>query len=491
VNNACQTASTDQNGNPTPFCTHDCESNSDCEAGEFCISYEGGQSFCWYPCQSANDCINSQTDTCNTGTGLCTGETGGGQVNPSVDAGPCVVTGCGSVACEDNCGNADLSCTTECSSNPGYNTCGALDSSCGSVPDAGPFVTIPLGGCPFLGYDAPVTIDTQSFQLDIDTGSTTTFVAAASCSNCDVSPEYNPPASADTGQTTQSAYGSGDVEGDVYTDTVRVGNEMPTVTLDFGGITSQQQFFLQEDCSGGNGQQGEGILGLGPIDLDTIGMNSSDAYFTDLVASSMGLADIFAVNLCTSGGNLWFGGYDTSYASGAPEYTPLVNNMYWGAAITSIGLGSTTFSNSGDSSAVVDTGTGSFLMPSSAYSALVSALNSNAEATSIFGSGALQESFDNGTCVSPTGNQTQAEIDAALPQLVVIVPKVGGGSITLSMPATQSYLALMGGQYCGAAGDNSQASGQTIWGAPALRAYITIFDIANSQIGFAPQSSCQ
>jgi hypothetical protein len=368
-----------------------------------------------------------------------------------------------------------------------------VDSACGAVPDAGPgnFVTVPLGGCPFLGYDAPVTIDTQTFQLDIDTGSTTTFVAASSCSNCGVTPEYTPPASADTGMTTQSAYGSGEVEGNVYKDSVRVGNEMPTVTLEFGGITSQRQFFLMEDCSGGNGQQGEGLLGLGPIGLDTIGMASNDAYFTDLVATSMGMADVFAVNLCTSGGNMWFGGYDQSYASGPAEYSPLVNNGYWGIAITSIGLGSTTFSNSGDNSAVVDTGTGSFLMPSSAYSALVSALDSNSEATSIFGSGMLSQVLGGNNCVQPTGRQTQEEIDAALPKLVVTVPKVGGGSLQLSMPATQSYLALMAGAYCGGIGDNSQLGGQTIWGAPALRAYITVFDIAHSQIGFAAQSSCE
>jgi cathepsin D len=350
---------------------------------------------------------------------------------------------------------------------------------------------VPLGGCPFLGYDAPVTIDTQSFQLDIDTGSTTTFVAASSCSNCGVSPEYSPPSSANTGQTTQSAYGSGQVEGNVYKDLVRVGAEMPTVTMEFGGITNQQQFFLREDCNGGNGQQGEGLLGLGPIGLDTIGTSSSDAYFTDLVASSMGMANVFAVNLCSSGGNMWFGGYDTNYASGAPEYTPLVNNGYWSVQISSIGLGSQTFSNSSDRNAVVDTGTGSFLMPSGAFSGLVSALNSNSEANSIFGSGQLSQVLQGNNCVQPMGGQSQAEIDAALPKLTVTVPKTGGGSFTLSMPATQSYLALMAGAYCGGVGDNSQLGGQTIWGAPGLRAYITIFDIGNSQIGFAAQSSCQ
>jgi cathepsin D len=491
--NSCQTASKDQFGDSNPFCTHTCNTDSDCRSGELCITYEG-ESFCWYACQTPGDCINSQTDTCDVVTGLCTGETAPG-IEP-YDAGPpCTPTGCGTKACQDTCGNFDSSCSTTCdSANQGYNSCGGVDPSCGSIPDAGPdaFVTIPLGGCPFLGYDAPVTIDSQSFQLDIDTGSTTTFVAASSCSSCRVTPEYSPPSGTDTGMSTQSQYGSGQVSGEVYLDQVRVGNEMPTVKLYFGGITDQQGFFIQESCSGNGGQQGEGLLGLGPIDLDTIGMNSNDAYFTDLVASAMGIKNVFAVNLCTAGGNLWFGGYDTSFASGPVTYTPLVNNGYWSVNITSIGLGTQTFSNSGDANSVVDTGTGTFLMPTNAYNALVSALSTNSGASTVFGSGALGQSFFNGNnCLQPRGGQSQSEIDAALPNLTVTLPSTAGGSFTLHMPATQSYLALMGGAYCPGVSDSGRTSGSTIWGAPGLRAYITVFDIGNSRIGFAPQSSCQ
>jgi hypothetical protein len=490
-NNTCQTASTDQNGNPTPFCTHNCNSAADCQPGEMCITY-GNESFCWYACQSSGDCINSQNDMCDPTTGLCTGETSSGV--ETIDAGPpCTPTGCGSTPCQDTCGNFDNTCSTTCDPTyMGYNTCGGLAPACGT-PDAGPdlFVTVPLGGCPFLGYDAPVTIDTQTFQLDIDTGSTTTFVAASSCRNCGVSPEYTPPAGADTHKATSSQYGSGAVRGEVYTDMVQVGSEMPVVQLDFGGITSQQQFFLQEDCSGGNGQQGEGLLGLGPIGLDTIGTANNDAYFTDLVATAMGIRDVFAVNLCTQGGNIWFGGYDPSFASGVPLYTPLVSNGYWSVSITSIGLGTKTFANSGDSGAVVDTGTGTFLMPSAAYAALVAELSQDPGVVSVFGANSFNQNFfSNGNCLSPNGGQTQAEVDAALPALQVTLPRVGGGSFTLSMPATQSYLALFGGQYCAAVGDGAQLGG-TIWGAPSLRAYLTVFDVGNNQIGFVPQSACK
>ena len=61
-----------------------------------------------------------------------------------------------------------------------------------NISQGGAFVTIPLTGCPFIGYNSPVTIDGQTFQMGIDTGSTDTGVALSTCTNCGVSPEYTP-----------------------------------------------------------------------------------------------------------------------------------------------------------------------------------------------------------------------------------------------------------------------------------------------------------
>lgn len=89
--------------------------------------------------------------------------------------------------------------------------------------------------------------------------------------------------------------------------------------------------------------------------------------------------------------------------------------------------------------------------------------------------------------------QTEADIDAALPTLDLTFPQVGGGSFTLTLPATKSYLMLLVGStgaYCAAAYDEGAETGSGTLGGPSLRPNITIFDEGNNQLGFAPQSSC-
>jgi len=207
------------------------------------------------------------------------------------------------------------------------------------------------------------------------------------------------------------------------------------------------------------------------------------------------------VLLCSNNGYMWFGGYDPSYASGTPQYVPLscdpttTSECYWNVSITDMSLGSTDIGGA-DDQATVDTGTAVFYMQSSAYDSLVSALSSNSGATSVFGSGALSSNFFNqGNCISPTGGQTQAQIDSALPPLNITFAGSGGANVTLSLPATESYLLPVGSgsstQYCGAVGSGGSQSGSTIYGDAVMRANLTIFDEGNQQIGFIPNTYCQ
>ena len=313
------------------------------------------------------------------------------------------------------------------------------------IGDGGPFVTIPLNGCPPLDYQGAVTIGGQTFEMEVDTGSTDTAIALSTCSNCSVTPEYSPASGVCSSQTTSSQFGSGSWNAEVCSTTVQVGGEMPDVTIDFGGITSQTQFFQNATCDSlVTGQQNpspyQGILGLGPIDLDTIGQSNDDAYFNELVAN--GVTDTMATLLCSSGGLLWFGGYDPQYATAGAsvQYTPMTNSGYWSVSLSGIGLGTTSLGGA-DTNAIVDTGTGAFLMGASAISSLESQLASNSGATSTFGSGALGSNFFNGgiNCIQPTGGQTTAQIDAALPPLTLTFPTASGGkAFTLNMPASQS-----------------------------------------------------
>ena len=439
-------------GKPISVCLETCKANSDCRADYNCL-HEGGQSFCWPFCHTSSDCLDAN-ETCDATTGLCSAPAGG------TDAGGPPPSGLG-----------------------------------GSV------VTVPLSGCAVVGYNAQVTVGgTQTFAMSIDTGSTTTGVASSTCTNCGVNPTYTPGTTgANTGQLTSSQYGSGSWQAEVYQDTVQVGPEMPPVTMYFAAITSQRAFFLNSNCQGGTGELSQGILGMGPLDLDTIGMLPSDAYFTDLVAAAS-IPDLFAVQLCSmGGGKMWMGGFDASIMTEAPQYTPIAPlsstaQPFWAVNLLDVGLGGTSLGATDFGASVVDTGTYGFLMPTDAYNALITALSANAAVTQAFGANMVNAMFvTGGMCLSPTNTTTTpAELDAALPPLTMTFPTAAGGSFTLSMPATESYLIPITQTptcYVAGVGDSGMI-GETIIGASTQSSHVTIFDPANNRIGFAPATGC-
>jgi hypothetical protein len=361
--------------------------------------------------------------------------------------------------------------------------------------EGGPYLSIPLTGCPLDYYYVPVSVDGQAFTMVLDTGSTDTAVATSSCSDCGVSPEYAPAAGSCSGSTSSSfGTGSESWSAQVCSTTVSAGGEMPAVTMNVGGITSQMgQFFNHYDCAENalpGPSQFQGIFGLGPLDLDTIGSSSQDAYFSALV--QQGVADKFAVLLCSTGGVLWFGGYDPQYASGAPQFTPMSMSQYWAVGLSGVGLGTQQVGGA-DPQSIVDTGTQGLYLASAAYSTLMAVTSSGF--TSVFGASTLNAIFSQNNCAAPSSGQTQAQIDAALPPLTMTFPAVSGGAFTLSLAATASYLVPVtqgtAVQYCLAVGDYAATGQTTIIGGNILRANITVFDEGNQQIGFAPQSFCQ
>jgi hypothetical protein len=196
---------------------------------------------------------------------------------------------------------------------------------------------------------------------------------------------------------------------------------------------------------------------------------------------------------------LWFGGYDSTYASSAPQYTPLsMIGGFYGVALQAIGLGAQSFASPVDPVAnptTVDTGSNGFFVITSVYDSLIAV--SDAGFTTVFGASTLGAIFAQAPCVATSGNQTSAEINAALPPLTLQLPEEAdpASSFTLSLPATESYLMLVesGGnaQYCLMLADYVDLDQSALLGAAALRANITIFDVGNNRLGFAPQSNCE
>ena len=353
---------------------------------------------------------------------------------------------------------------------------------------------IALAGCTAFDYWAAVTIgDTQTFQVLIDTGSSTLAVAASDCSNCTgVRPTYSPGSSAsDQGVTSSAAYGDQTGwEGEVFKDNVSVASPPGDVRMALAAITWQDNsFFVAESCvlSGTQTNQTQGILGMAFAQAT---FSNTDAFMDKLASTSLITNNAFAVQLCDIGGSLWIGGYDPTYLSSIPQFTPLVSDEgLYGVSMTDLQVNGTSLGYSTNDFGVVtvDTGTSIGLFPTPVFNALSSALAKSTAYKQYFGS-----NFLTGTnCVSqPT--LTRAQVDAVLPTLTMMFPTAGSSStFTLALPASQSYLQVYQDTsgtvfYC----PGAASADITILGGSFMHGLVTIFDRGNSQLGFAFSDVC-
>ncbi|MGH7293637.1 MAG: pepsin-like aspartic protease, partial [Polyangiaceae bacterium] len=349
-----------------------------------------------------------------------------------------------------------------------------------------------LGGV----YSAETTVGSQKFELNIDTGSGDLGVASATCSNCGVTPEYTPGSTAtDEKGTVNAAYGSGSWTGEIYQDDVGLGSET-AFPLKFGAMTSQNQFLQPQFtvCNSPNGSM-QGILGMGPNGATDQGVAE---YFGGLV-SSQKVPNVFAAELCDSGGTLWLGGVgDSSLMTAAPQYTPMTSgfsNYYYAVTLSTVQIdGKTTQITSGQNTAtVVDTGTSTFLLTSTAYTGIVNSITGSAgfkglgaSAASLFPSAA-----NSGQISCANLAKTAEQLDAVLPPMIFTFG--ANPSVTVTAPASQSYLFPLQGEWCsGLSGvaANQIAPLASIFGSPMHRSSIIIYDRAGARIGFAPHKPC-
>ena len=323
-------------------------------------------------------------------------------------------------------------------------------------------------------YSVGITIGAQQFQVLTDTGSTTLGIAGASCTGCGVSPGYTPSATA-VDQHTMSQAVYGDMSGwtaENYADTVAITGDTTSVTMSFGVMTSEMGFFQQ-------GETDQGILGFAG---SAAALTGTDAYVDKRAPGQ------FAFQLCPDGGTLWIGEPDPTHESAPAQYTPLAamnsSQPFYVIDVTSASIGSTSVGLSG--SVVADTGTSIMVLSASVASSIVTAIEAGGFST-IFGSQQLSTSAASLDCLDP-GMHTRAEIDAALPPFSVTLPKAGGGSFTVTAPASQSYLMPLAGMYC--FGVSTVSGLPNIFGDAFLHAFVTTFDVANKQLGLAPEVGC-
>lgn len=366
----------------------------------------------------------------------------------------------------------------------------------GGLPEAAPVGTVPyvvpLTACEqTLAYTASIILGgTQTFDVLVDTGSTTLAVADATCSGCNVKTKYTPGSTAvDKMTTASSQYGSGSWSGKVYEDGVQA-PASPVAPVDFASITKQTSFFQPLTCPNKSGSY-QGILGLGPTAAAVKGTNG----FFDQLVSQLQVPNVFAVQLCDNGGTLWLGGFDAAATTGAPVYTPEIagiDTYYYAIDFESITLAGNSIpvATAQYKDAVVDTGTSIFVLPTSAVNAIANAVSADAGFTAAFGNlGASW--FSNPANCAPT-QKTKAELDASLPPLDLVFGSTN--PVTVKAPATESYLVPIGGQWCpGIYAMDPSASFPlaSILGSPVLRSSVVVFDRQKKQIGFAPHAGCK
>ena len=360
------------------------------------------------------------------------------------------------------------------------------DAAAEALPETAPRFAVPLFSCGGIGYTIGTTIGgSQQFQLLVDTGSTTLGVAETGCSSCGVSPEYTPGATAvDENGTAQSQYDLGSWSGEIYVDFVAVGSATPT-PVELVGIRMQSMFLNPVQCDSKSGGV-QGVIGFGPTQAAVSGTNG---YFDQLVTTS-GLPDVFATELCNTGGTLWLGGYDPSFTTAPPQFVPLLSRLYYAVGLTSITVDGTMvpIASGAYTDSVVDTGTSVFVMGTTSFDALSTAIAQNPQFQAMVGGASF---FANGCQQSTVFSATKAALDAALPPLSLTF---GAGPTVQALP-TESYLvAVASDMWCPALAAQAQSAQSfpfaSVMGASILRSSVVVFDREQNRIGFAPHTAC-
>jgi len=148
---------------------------------------------------------------------------------------------------------------------------------------------------------------------------------------------------------------------------------------------------------------------------------------------------------------------------------------------------STASTATGYGAALVDSGSPYIIVTPNAEQAITSTLAANPSFQSLFGDITFFSSSTGSHCKALT--MTRAQVDAQLPPLTLAL---GDGSTMLDLPATGSYLETIEKQgqtyFCPALFGLSP--GPVDLGNALVRSYVTIFDRAHQQMGFAHAQPC-
>ncbi|KAG2136371.1 aspartic peptidase domain-containing protein [Suillus bovinus] len=308
-----------------------------------------------------------------------------------------------------------------------------------------------------VGIGDPATI----YNLLVDTGSSLTWVSAASYVKTSTS--------VDTGRPISSSYGSGTE----YTDTVTLGNL--TIIQQPIGVISESTFTGIT----------VGVIGIGPLDLTegilggspptaTIPTVTDNLYIQDMISQIVvGVSFEPTTSESDTNGELTFGGIDATKYTGAVAYTPLTTtepaSYYWGIN-ESITYGSTTILS--ETAGIVDTGTTLILIASNAFSAYQSA------------TGAIEDETTGLLLITSTQYSALMNLNFNVGNnTYALTPngQIWPRALNTYIGGSTNYIYLI-------INDLGTPSGEGldfINGYTFLERFYSIFDTTNSQVGFA------
>ncbi|KAM8702929.1 hypothetical protein ACLKA7_005298 [Drosophila subpalustris] len=216
------------------------------------------------------------------------------------------------------------------------------------------------------------------FKVLFDTGSANTWLPSSNCPISNTACQRHNRYKANTsrshvkvGRNYSLAYGNGNVSGYLSQDTLRVaGVELPGFI--FGETLSHYQPTFA-------GTTFDGIVGLG---LRQIAWADSTPFFELLCQQSLVEHCIFSVYLRRMtgklfGGEIIFGGIDTSRYKGILHYVPLSQVGHWQFQMSGVFVGNKQID--GKANAILDTGTSLILMPQRVFDQLQEAIGAKVD----------------------------------------------------------------------------------------------------------------
>jgi len=298
-------------------------------------------------------------------------------------------------------------------------------------------------GVLFVGQVA-VGTPAQNFSVVFDTGSSNFWIPSVTCSaaGCQGKNKYNASASSTyqkNGQSWFIQYGTGSASGVLDTDNVQISTvKIPGTT--FGEATDMAQFFAQTPI--------DGILGLGFQSLAVDGVTPVLTYAKQKGVIQKNIVQFYLDSNKNSG--MVIGGYETQYFTGPLSFVPLTHETYFVVDVSSMYVGGKDISAClFGCKAIVDTGTSLIVLPSAEFSKMSDKI---------------------GQVASDCSNVNS---------LPTIAFKMNGK--TFVVPPSIYVLQDQGQCQLGIAGGDVPFA---ILGDTFIRAWTTVFDKDNNQLGF-------